>query len=51
VNPIADYSLGYRPDRKNANGQFINNPPASWGNFTEQQGSPRVMQFALRYDF
>lgn len=40
---LADYSLGYQPDK--------NNPPPSWANFTDQQGSPRVMQFALRFDF
>ncbi len=40
---IADTSLGYQPDK--------GTPPVRWGNFTAQQGSPRVMQFALRYDF
>jgi hypothetical protein len=25
--------------------------PTNWGNFTNIQGSPRVMQFAIRYDF
>lgn len=40
---LADYSLGYQPDK--------NSPPPSWANFTNQQGSPRVMQFALRFDF
>jgi hypothetical protein len=27
------------------------NPPSSWSNFTAIQGSPRVMQFGLRYEF
>lgn len=40
---IALNSLGYLPER--------GNPPASWANFTQQQGSPRVMQFAFRYEF
>jgi hypothetical protein len=40
---LANFSLGYEPDKSN--------PPANWANFTTQQGSPRVMQFALRYDF
>lgn len=40
---IASTALGYQPNK--------GNPPASWGNFTAQQGTPRVMQFALRYDF
>lgn len=40
---LANFSLGYQPDKTN--------PPANWANFTTQQGSPRVMQFALRYDF
>lgn len=26
-------------------------PPTNWGNFTDIQGSPRVMQFGLRYTF
>jgi len=26
-------------------------PPTNWGNYTGIQGSPRVMQFAIRYDF
>lgn len=41
---LANTSLGYTPDQGG-------NPPASWGNFTNQQGSPRVMQFAFRYEF
>lgn len=41
---LANTSLGYTPDQGG-------NPPASWGNFTTQQGSPRVMQFAFRYEF
>lgn len=40
---LAINSLGYQPDK--------GTPPASWANFTSQQGSPRVMQFALRYEF
>lgn len=40
---LAVTSLGYQPNK--------GNPPASWGNFTAQQGTPRVMQFAIRYDF
>ncbi|MDT5262276.1 MAG: hypothetical protein QOC61_1280 [Acidobacteriota bacterium] len=26
-------------------------PPSNWSNFTQIQGSPRVMQFGFRYDF
>ena len=26
-------------------------PPASFFNFTQIQGTPRIMQFALRYEF
>lgn len=26
-------------------------PPTNWGNYTAIQGSPRIMQFALRFDF
>ncbi|MEE8585536.1 MAG: hypothetical protein V3T83_11860, partial [Acidobacteriota bacterium] len=39
------------------NGVFIdpqlaaNSPPPNWMNITQIQGSPRVMQFGLRYDF
>jgi hypothetical protein len=28
-----------------------NTPPSNWSNFTKIQGSPRVMQFTLRYAF
>jgi hypothetical protein len=53
---LAINSLGYRPDRTDASGNFVNSPPANWANFTTQQspggsGGPRVMQFALRYEF
>jgi hypothetical protein len=41
---IADASFGLDPQRGGT-------PAPSWGNFTAQQGSPRVMQFALRYEF
>lgn len=40
---IALNSLGYQPEK--------GNPPASWVNFTAQQGNPRIMQFAFRYEF
>ncbi len=26
-------------------------PPTNWGNYTGIQGTPRIMQFAIRYDF
>ena len=29
----------------------INTPAADWWNFTNIQGSPRVMQFGIRYSF
>lgn len=41
--PLADTRVGYNPQ--------TGTPPPTWGNFTAQQGTPRVMQFALRYDF
>lgn len=37
------FGLGYQPDKTDA--------PVGFGNFNAQQGAPRVMQFALRYDF
>lgn len=39
----ANTALGYRPDQGIV--------PAGFGDFTTTQGSARVMQFALRYDF
>jgi len=27
------------------------NPPTAWGNFTQIQGTPRVMQIGARYSF
>lgn len=30
---------------------FVGTPQSTFGNFSAVQGSPRVMQFALRYDF
>jgi hypothetical protein len=29
----------------------VNQPPANWGSFTAIQGTPRVIQFGLRYSF
>jgi hypothetical protein len=40
---LANTALGYDPSS--------GLPASTFGNFTGQQGSPRVMQFALRYDF
>jgi hypothetical protein len=37
------FGLGYQPDKNTA--------PDNFGNFNAQQGSPRIMQFALRFDF
>ncbi len=42
---IADF--GVNPDPALLNGQ----PPSDWGNFTNIQGTPRVMQIGLRYSF
>jgi hypothetical protein len=30
---------------------FRSQPSSTFGNFSEIQGSPRVLQFAIRYDF
>lgn len=40
---LADTRLGYQPEK--------GTPSAAWGNLTTQQGNPRIMQFAFRYDF
>ena len=40
---LASTSLGYNPSK--------GLPSTTFANFTGTQGSPRVMQFALRYDF
>lgn len=40
---LASTALGYQPDK--------GSPSASWANLTTQQGNPRIMQFAFRYDF
>jgi hypothetical protein len=41
---------GFNNASLNTDPQF-SNPPANWGNFTAIQGNPRIMQFAIRYDF
>lgn len=40
---LASTAVGYQPDK--------GSPSAAWANLTTQQGNPRIMQFALRYDF
>jgi hypothetical protein len=40
---LANTALGYNPSK--------GAPASTFANFTGTQGSPRVMQFALRYDF
>lgn len=40
---IADNTFGLDPQ--------VNQPGASFGNFTAIQGTPRIMQFAIRFDF
>ncbi len=40
---LASTAVGYQPDK--------GTPSAAWANLTTQQGTARVMQFALRYDF
>jgi len=40
---LVDTALGYQPNKGTASSSF--------GNFTATQGNPRIMQFALRYDF
>jgi hypothetical protein len=43
TGPFADRTLGVDPQ--------TGTPPPGFGNFTAIQGAPRIMQFALRYDF
>jgi hypothetical protein len=40
---LANIALGYNPSK--------GSPASTFANFTGTQGSPRVMQFAFRYDF
>lgn len=42
---LADFEVGLDPQRG------VSSPQPSFGNFTAIQGAPRVMQFALRYEF
>jgi hypothetical protein len=42
-----NFSLGYNPNDPSPD----NIPPPSWANFSTTQGSPRIMQFAIRFDF
>lgn len=44
------YGLALDTFRVRANGSQPS-PPASWANFVSIQGTPRVMQFLLRYEF
>jgi hypothetical protein len=41
---LADTTIGLDP-------QLGGTPGPNWGNFTQIQGTPRVMQFAFRYEF
>jgi hypothetical protein len=41
---IANFASGVDPFKNGT-------PPEDWGRFTRIQGNPRVVQFALRYDF
>lgn len=44
------YGLALDTFRVRSNGSQPS-PPSSWGNFVSIQGTPRVMQFLLRYEF
>jgi hypothetical protein len=41
---------GFNSASLNTDPQF-GSPPTNWGNFTAIQGAPRIMQWAVRYDF
>jgi hypothetical protein len=41
---------GFNIANLNTDPQF-SSPSTNWGNFTAIQGAPRIMQFAVRYDF
>jgi hypothetical protein len=43
TGPISEPRLGYRPENRTV--------PTGFGEFTATKSNPRVMQFALRYDF
>ncbi|MEJ7701070.1 MAG: hypothetical protein WKF71_15700 [Pyrinomonadaceae bacterium] len=40
---VSNLTLGLDPE--------VDTPPSDWWNFTRIQGSPRVLQFGLRYSF
>ncbi|MDI1241120.1 MAG: hypothetical protein PSX80_04285, partial [bacterium] len=41
---------GFNNASLNTDPQF-STAPTNWGNFTAIQGAPRILQFAIRYDF
>lgn len=43
TGPVSEPRLGYRPETRTV--------PTGFGEFTATKSNPRVMQFALRYDF
>ena len=45
---IANFALAQEP---NVSGSQGSTPPADFGRFTQIQGKPRTVQFAVRYDF
>lgn len=43
TGPVSERRVGYKPENRNV--------PTGFGEFTATKSAPRVMQFAIRYDF